>query len=116
MLRLSITVNLKLLFWHKRCPVCGNKMRIFFKKIQVSEKERLEAQERIAKTGKPVALNGKLKLFEKVGCLKCLRCKMVLDDKSFIKVRKLQKQHKSYILTHIMDVKKVNPGCAFKRC
>ena len=93
------SINGKLLFRRKKCPKCGNKMRIFYKNIEVSEKERLDVQKRFERCGKPVILNGELKMFKKTAYVKCTSCEMILDDKSFIKVRKLQKLNKRYVLT-----------------
>ena len=99
MIYVENSINGKLLFWRKRCPVCGNKMHIFYKNIPVSEKERLDLQERYERHGRPVILNGELKYFKRTAYVECTKCKMILDDKSFIKVRKLQKLHKRYVLT-----------------
>ena len=99
MIYVETSINGKLLFWRKKCPKCGNKMRIFYKNIKVSEKERLDVQERFERFGTPVILNGELKMFKKTAYVKCTSCEMILDDESFIKVRKLQKLNKRYVLT-----------------
>ena len=98
MYQATYTFYFKMIFGKKRCPICGKKMKLFYKRTPFSEAERMEREFREEMTGTPVVLNGSVRGYNAKMHLKCQKCGCVLNHDMYCAVRKMQKEIKSNVL------------------
>jgi hypothetical protein len=100
--RASITINPKMIFGRKRCPVCGKKMKIYINKVPFDNIEKKLIGDQPSYYGgilPGTILNGELQGYKGTQFLKCKNCKLILDDLRYKIVRKKQKELNRFVLT-----------------
>ena len=99
MRHIRYSIDIKMIFGKKICPVCGDKMKIQIIKKDLTSEEKKILEYRADVSGEPVKLNGRINGYNAEMCLVCNKCGLKLESIEYTKVRAEQKKSKKLILS-----------------
>ena len=92
----SYSMSLRILFGKKLCPRCGNKMKRFFIYVSCPEYLRVSKEDRLNRGS---LIYRRLRIgFTADLYLRCPNCDLILNERQYKTMRKIQKNKKTIVL------------------